>query len=69
MKKRSQSLSQKAMQALIEAVAKAVQEHQRRGIPIAVWRDGKAISIFPPEVGVLHEAPTPSRNKTTKAQS
>ena len=47
------------MQALTEAVAKAVKEHRRRGIPLAVWRDGWAVSILPTEAGALHETQTP----------
>ena len=59
MKKRSQTLTQKAMQALTEAVAKAVEEHRRRGIPLAVWRNGRAVSISPTEAGALHETLKP----------
>ena len=60
MKKRNQSsLTQKAMQALTEAVAKAVEDHRRRGIPLAVWRNGRAVTILPTEDEALHETPTP----------
>jgi hypothetical protein len=55
MKKRPQTLTQKAMQALTEAVAKTVEEHRKRGIPLAVWRNGKAVSIPATEAGVLRE--------------
>ena len=51
------------MQALTEAVAKAVEEHRQRGIPLAVWRNGKAVSILPSEVGALHETATPYGQK------
>ncbi|HRY50776.1 MAG TPA: hypothetical protein P5186_22220 [Candidatus Paceibacterota bacterium] len=63
MKKRSQTLTQKAMQALTDAVAKAVEEHRRRGIPLAVWRDGRAVSIPATEAGALHETPTQYNRK------
>jgi hypothetical protein len=53
MKKRSQTLPQ----ALTEAVAKAVEEHGRRGIPLAVWRNGRAVSVSASEAGVLREKP------------
>ncbi len=69
MKKRSQTLTQKAMQALTEAVAKAVEEHRRRGIPLAVWRNGRAVSILPAEAGALHETPSPYRTKAHGAKS
>jgi len=58
MKKRNQSsLTQKAMRALTEAVAKAVEEHRRLGIPLAIWRDGRAVSIPAKEAGTLRETP------------
>lgn len=57
------SLTQKAMQALTEAVAKAMEEHRRRGIPLAVWRNGRAVSVPAAEVGTAHESPEPYRNK------
>jgi hypothetical protein len=46
MKKSSESsLTTMAMRALTEAVDKAVEEHRRRGVPLAVWRNGRAVSI------------------------
>jgi hypothetical protein len=36
------SLTQKAVQAMTDAVAKVVKDHLRRGRPLAVWRNGKA---------------------------
>jgi hypothetical protein len=60
MKKSSKSsLTQQAMQALADAVAKVVEDHRRNARPLAVWRDGKAVWISPTEAGVLHESPTP----------
>ncbi len=55
------SLTGKALAALTHAVAKAVEEHRRRGIPLAIWRDGKAVSIPAAETAALHETPTPWR--------
>ncbi len=57
------SLTQKAMQALTDAVAKVVEDHQRRGRPLAVWREGKAVWISATEAGALRESPTPYRTK------
>jgi hypothetical protein len=37
------SLTQKAMQALTEAVANVVEDHRQRGKPLAVWRNGQAV--------------------------
>jgi hypothetical protein len=45
------------MQALTDAVAKAVEDHRRRGIPFAVWRNGRAVSIPASEAGALRETP------------
>jgi hypothetical protein len=64
MKKRKQpSLTQNALQALMDGVAKAVAEHRRRGIPLAVWRNGRAVSIPATEATLLHETPTPYRTR------
>ena len=38
-------MAYKAEKALKRAVAKAIAEHKRNGIPIAVWRDGKVVRI------------------------
>jgi hypothetical protein len=45
-------LKVKAEMALKEAVAEAIAEHKRRGNPIAIWRDGKAVWIPPEEIVV-----------------
>ena len=63
------SLTQKAMQALTEAVAKAVDEHRRRGIPLAVWRNGRAVSVPATEAGALHETPTPYGRSSSRGQT
>jgi hypothetical protein len=65
MKKKAKSLlTQKAMLALTEAVAKVVEDHRRRARPLAVWRDGKAVWIPAAEAGVLRELPTSYKTKT-----
>jgi hypothetical protein len=51
------SLTQKAMQALADAVAKVVADHQRRDRPLAVWRDGKAVWVSATQAGALRETP------------
>jgi hypothetical protein len=58
MKKPGKSaLTQKAMQALADAVAKVVADHQRRDRPLAVWRDGKAVWVSATQAGALRETP------------
>jgi len=32
------------------AVAKAIDEHARLGLPVYVWRDGKVVDLSPDEV-------------------
>ena len=51
------SLTQKAMQALTNAMAEVVDEHRRRANPLAVWRDGKAVWISATEAAALREIP------------
>jgi hypothetical protein len=51
------------MQALSDAVAKVVEDHQRRGRPLAVWRDGKAVWISATGAAALRESPTQYKAK------
>jgi len=57
------SLTQMAMRALTDAVAKVVEDHRRRNKPLAVWRDGKAVWISAEEAAVMHEVPPPYGRK------
>jgi hypothetical protein len=57
------------MQALSAAVAKVVEDHQRRDRPLAVWRDGKAVWVSAAEAGALRETPIPCRTKSHGAKS
>jgi hypothetical protein len=48
MKKRKRTsflLAYKAEEALCKAVAEAIAEHRRNGVPIAIWRNGKVVRI------------------------
>ena len=56
-------LTQQAMQALTDAVAKVVEDRRRRARPLAVWRDGKAVWIPATEATILREAPVSYRTK------
>jgi len=70
MKKSSKpSLTQQAMQALTDAVAKVVEDHRRRAKPLAVWRDGKAVWIPATEAGALHETAKPYGTKSNGRKS
>jgi hypothetical protein len=37
--------SEKAEEALKRAVAKAIEEHRRMGVPIVLWKDGKVLIV------------------------
>jgi hypothetical protein len=56
MKKRGKAkpnlLAYQAEQALKEAVAEAILDHKRKGIPIVVWRDGKVVEIASDQIEV-----------------
>jgi hypothetical protein len=56
MKKRktpkSNLLAYQAEKAFKEAVAEAIAEHQRKGIPIVVWRDDKIVEITADQIEV-----------------
>jgi hypothetical protein len=38
-------LAYRAEEALKKAVAEAISEHRRNGVPIAIWRNGKVVCI------------------------
>jgi hypothetical protein len=38
-------LAFRAEEALQKAVAEAIAEHRRNGVPIAIWRNGKVVRI------------------------
>ena len=38
-------LAYQVEEALRKAVAEAIAEHRRNGVPIAIWRDGKVVRI------------------------
>ena len=47
-------LEKRAEIAFKMAVAKAIDEHARLGLPVYIWRDGRVVELSPEEVrGVL----------------
>jgi hypothetical protein len=40
---------ERALRAMQEAVAEIIAEDKRRGLPLAVWRNGKVVHISPEE--------------------
>lgn len=55
-KARSLSLTDKAVRAMHDAVAKVVETHRRDGRPLAVWRDGKAVWLPVSSTGAIQES-------------
>ncbi len=45
MRKSLPPLAYQAEEALRKAVAEAIAEHRRNGVPIAIWRNGKVVRI------------------------
>jgi hypothetical protein len=45
-------LAYRAEEALRRAVAEAIAEHRRNGVPIAIWRNGKVVRIPADQIGV-----------------
>ncbi len=43
--RKSPPLAYRAEEALRKAVAEAIAEHRRNGVPIAIWRNGKVVRI------------------------
>lgn len=43
--KEKDTLADKAMKALEEAVREVVEEHRRSGLPLIVWKNGKVVKI------------------------
>jgi len=37
------------------AVAKAIDEHARLGLPVYIWRDGRVVELSPDEVRAVSE--------------
>ena len=42
-------------QALVRAVRDALKRHKQAGLPIAVWRDGRAVWIEPDDIPIVTE--------------
>ncbi|HXV28331.1 MAG TPA: hypothetical protein VD913_05125 [bacterium] len=62
-KKELFALAKLAEQALKEAVHETIQDHERTGDPIVIWRNGKVVHIHPSK---LKLAERPAFYKTRK---
>jgi hypothetical protein len=54
-KTHSTAMAYSAEKALKRAVAKAIAEHRRNGIPIAIWRNGKVVRLHTDQKEVREE--------------
>ena len=62
-------LREEALQALRDATWKVIQEHKRLGIPLAIWRGGKAIEISPEEAETEYLAAKARAEVEARAES
>ncbi len=60
-------MSQKAMQALAEAVAKVVEDHRQRGKPLADWRNGQAVWMPVETAAVKAEAASATEDSSRQS--
>lgn len=56
-KRSSSLLAYQAEEALRKAVAEAIDEHRRNGVPIAIWRNGRVVRIYADEAEVRESHP------------
>lgn len=62
-KPKKSSLTQRATQALTNAVAEVIEDHRRQNRPLAVWRGGKAVWISADDAAALRVTTPPYRTK------
>jgi hypothetical protein len=46
-----------ALTALRQAVARVMEDHRRRGKPVAIWKDGCVVWKIPDAPGEIQESP------------
>jgi len=51
-KRTTPPLAYRAEEALRKAVAEAIAEHRRNGVPIAIWRNGKVVRFYEDQIEV-----------------
>jgi len=56
-------MTRKALTAIRDAVAKVVEDHRQRHMPLAIWQDGKVLRIQPDQVSTVRERPTTYRTR------
>lgn len=58
-------MTRKALKALREAVAEVYEKARREGRPLAVWKEGKAVLVYPGQT----DAHEPGTQYQTRADS
>jgi hypothetical protein len=48
-------VARKAWAAMQAAVAKVVEDHRQRGMPLAIWQDGRVVYVHPKRTSVIRE--------------
>ena len=57
----TETLFDKAEEALHKAVAEAIEEHWRAGRPVHIWQDGQVVALYPDgRTEPVEKAPTPA---------
>lgn len=51
-KRKRMSLRDKAVAAMQEAIAAVIEDHRRRNVPLAVWKNGKVVMLSPKRIVV-----------------
>jgi hypothetical protein len=52
-----EEFSQMALTALRQAVARVMEDHRRRGKPVAIWKDGRVVWKIPDPPREIRESP------------
>ena len=56
-------MARKALAAMQDAIDKVIEDHRRRRMPLAIWRDGKVVFIQPEEALLARERRALSRTR------
>ena len=54
-------MTRKALTAMRDAVAKVVEDHRQRHMPLAIWQDGRVVRIQPESASLVRERPASYR--------
>jgi hypothetical protein len=63
------SLAHMAEAAMKDAIAKVIEDHRRRRMPLSVWEDGKVVFIQPEQALAIRETPKHYRASPRRKES